>query len=464
MTARRMLLRACMWVGVMIACSSAEAAPAAGGIEPNAGNWRTWVISSGKDYRVPPPPGPAETRAELRTLAELISHNDASTAATIAFWDAGAPSYRWIDLINARALAGHCRSRRMRIASTPMSRSRCTTRPSRRGNRSTTTGVRGPARWTTSCRPRLQVPNSPSYPSEHAAAAQAAATVLAYFFPQEAQTFQAMAEEAGWSRVLAGVQYPERLLRRARRSDRQVAEQVIAKAAGRRVGRSLERQRSHRALQLDRRRTRETSPPQNWKPLLLALAESVPSAGSAGVRLSPDVQAEARPSADFPRSVRHQLQGVLLAEPRRTEHLAVSLCGQVDVRRRPRPESAARGARLRAHRRGAVRRVHRQPGRQVHLLVHQATSSSIRRSFRCSRCRTSRATRRTTRRSPRHARRSSRICSPTRADFIRAVGKEAGDSRIWAGIHYQMDNVAGVNLGRSVAGVFIDWAKNDGSE
>ena len=31
-------------------------ARADGSIEPNAGKWRTWVISSGKDYRVPPPP------------------------------------------------------------------------------------------------------------------------------------------------------------------------------------------------------------------------------------------------------------------------------------------------------------------------------------------------------------------------------------------------------------------------
>ena len=54
----------------------------------------------------------------------------------------------------------------------------------------------------------LPVPNSPSYPSEHAAAAQAAASVLAYFLPGEAQSFQSMAEQAGWSRVLAGLQYP----------------------------------------------------------------------------------------------------------------------------------------------------------------------------------------------------------------------------------------------------------------
>jgi membrane-associated phospholipid phosphatase len=75
----------------------------------------------------------------------------------------------------------------------------------------------------------LPTPNSPSYPSEHAATAQAAAAVLAYFLPGEAQSFQILAEQAGWSRVLAGLQYP---------SDhyaglaigQAVAQQVIAKS------------------------------------------------------------------------------------------------------------------------------------------------------------------------------------------------------------------------------------------
>lgn len=52
---------------------------------------------------------------------------------------------------------------------------------------------------------------------------------------------------------------------------------------------------------------------------------------------------------------------------------------------------------------------------------------------------------------------------PDRADHIRAPGKEAGDSRIWAGIHFEMDNRAGVALGRNVARKFLDWAENDGS-
>jgi hypothetical protein len=53
---------------------------------------------------------------------------------------------------------------------------------------------------------------------------------------------------------------------------------------------------------------------------------------------------------------------------------------------------------------------------------------------------------------------------PSRADFVRAYGKEAGDSRIWAGIHYEIDNQSGVQLGKSVARKFIEWAESDGSQ
>jgi hypothetical protein len=52
---------------------------------------------------------------------------------------------------------------------------------------------------------------------------------------------------------------------------------------------------------------------------------------------------------------------------------------------------------------------------------------------------------------------------PGRAASIRALAKEAGDSRIWAGIHFEMDNRAGVTLGRNVAQRFIEWADRDGS-
>ena len=53
---------------------------------------------------------------------------------------------------------------------------------------------------------------------------------------------------------------------------------------------------------------------------------------------------------------------------------------------------------------------------------------------------------------------------PQRAEFVRGVGKEAGDSRIWAGIHYSIDNVSGVALGKAVVQKFIAWANSDGSQ
>jgi hypothetical protein len=53
---------------------------------------------------------------------------------------------------------------------------------------------------------------------------------------------------------------------------------------------------------------------------------------------------------------------------------------------------------------------------------------------------------------------------PWDADYIRTWGADAGNSRIWAGIHYQFDNVAGNQLGKNIADKCIAWASQDGSQ
>lgn len=53
-----------------------------------------------------------------------------------------------------------------------------------------------------------QPPFLSSFPSEHAAVAAAAAAVLGYLFPSEQGYFDSLAEEAGMSRVSAGISFP----------------------------------------------------------------------------------------------------------------------------------------------------------------------------------------------------------------------------------------------------------------
>ena len=84
-TASRILLTVALVV-------SAHAQDTASQIEPGAGSWKTWVISSGKDFRVPPPPDAGSTKAELEWLRGTIAEQDSRIAAQVKFWDAGPPT------------------------------------------------------------------------------------------------------------------------------------------------------------------------------------------------------------------------------------------------------------------------------------------------------------------------------------------------------------------------------------
>src|SRR5213593_65798 len=80
------------------------------------------------------------------------------------------------------------------------------TLPSPPGTPSTLSTESGQANLTPGIKPRVDVPRSPSYPSDYAATAFAAADVLAYLNPSEAASFRALAEEAARSRLYAGVE------------------------------------------------------------------------------------------------------------------------------------------------------------------------------------------------------------------------------------------------------------------
>ena len=428
-------------------------------VEPNAGKWRTWVISSGKDSRVPPPPGAAETRHELKALAELIGQNDAQIQQQIAFWDAGSPAYRWLDLINARLLAGVSTTsyphRVYTYVALAMYDATIATWESKYYyNRAR------PSDLHHKLQTAVDVPESPSYPSEHAAAAQAAATVLAYFLPNEAQSFQTMAEQAGWSRVLAGVQYPSDYTA-GLALGRAVAEQVIAKAqadASDAVWTGSVPTGACNWVGVNPGNVTAA----NWKPLLLTSPSQFRPAPPPPCD-SAQVLSEAAAVRTFPRTFVTTYKAFYWQSPEglQTWPYRYSDKWTFEAKLDRNPPRATRAYALIA----AVlfdAFIASQDGKFTYWYIrpHQLDPGIVplfpvpnfpsypsnHSTFSAAR---------------------SEILAyvfPLQAEFIRAVGKEGGDSRIWAGIHFPMDNVAGAQLGRAVADVFIEWAKNDGSQ
>jgi membrane-associated phospholipid phosphatase len=194
-------------LALLVAGQLSTHAQEAGLIEPQAGTWKTWVIASGTQFRVPPPPDRTATEKELSELAEGASSRDQTALDRIAYWDTGAPSYRWSEIaiaehlkngsswqVSARDLAlMHIAIYDAMVAAWESKYAYNRPRPSA-VKADLTTVVANPA--------------YPSYPAAHAVAAGAASEVLAYLYPDRAGFFREKAEEAAHSRVVAGVNYP----------------------------------------------------------------------------------------------------------------------------------------------------------------------------------------------------------------------------------------------------------------
>jgi membrane-associated phospholipid phosphatase len=56
-------------------------------------------------------------------------------------------------------------------------------------------------------RPFLRTPRFPAYPSGHSSVSGAAAEVLSAYFPDQSATFEQMAKEASYSRIVAGIHW-----------------------------------------------------------------------------------------------------------------------------------------------------------------------------------------------------------------------------------------------------------------
>jgi membrane-associated phospholipid phosphatase len=204
--------------------------PQAPQIEPQAGKWKTWVLSSGSQFRLTSPPDGLAQEIEIKNLITRAGRRAAAALAAISFWDAGPPGYRWNEIAlnqvskNNLTPNGPRIARIMALLNVAIYDATIAAWDSKYVyNR------KRPSEVNSQVAPTLPVPNSPSYPSEHAAAAGAAAAVLGYLFPSDAQTFADQAQECGESRLNAGLQFPSDVAA-GLELGRKVAELVIARA------------------------------------------------------------------------------------------------------------------------------------------------------------------------------------------------------------------------------------------
>jgi len=185
-----------------LALANGSAQPA-----PDPTTWPTWVISDVASYRVPPPPSASATRDEANNLKIIANLRDDAAVESVRFWDAGAPPYRWIQIaqqeVAAHNLGGPAATRAMSLVAVAMNDATLAAWDSKYVHQRLR-----PSQFDPTIAPMIDTPHSPSYPSEHAVVASAAAAVLGYLFPDRKSAIDAMASNAGFSRLYAGTEFP----------------------------------------------------------------------------------------------------------------------------------------------------------------------------------------------------------------------------------------------------------------
>ncbi|MBA2598964.1 MAG: phosphatase PAP2 family protein [Chloroflexia bacterium] len=222
---RRALLGSALAASASLAFPTAalHAAASQSQSEVTPGLWRTWLLTSGDEVRPAKPAAP--TPEELSELVELQGQRTASTLATIAPWDDPTAVLPWtnltLDLIRVHTPNPVRAARALALLHVALYDTLVATADAR-------STYPHPAPMSDNAVVPLgsSVSGMSSFPSDHAAVAAAASTVLTYLFPKEsAATFAALADQAATSQLLAA---------RAFRSDIE-AGQAIGRAVGERA-------------------------------------------------------------------------------------------------------------------------------------------------------------------------------------------------------------------------------------
>ncbi|HEX8678008.1 MAG TPA: phosphatase PAP2 family protein [Segetibacter sp.] len=191
-----------------------------------AANWKTWLLDDRQQITIVAPPSTTQSKAELQLIKKGLNKINERKIAEIKYWDAGAPAYRWNQI--ATVLFSQKPEAWIRMPASWMNiaiydatilawKEKIKYKRKR------------PRDLDPSLKTVIHAPSTYSYPCEHSVTAAAAANMLAYFFPQKADSILQLAKVAAQSRIAAGVQFPSDV-EAGWKLGEQVARQIIEKA------------------------------------------------------------------------------------------------------------------------------------------------------------------------------------------------------------------------------------------
>ncbi|HVK97551.1 MAG TPA: phosphatase PAP2 family protein [Flavisolibacter sp.] len=171
-------------------------------VEPGASKWKTWFISSGKNYRLPAPPS---YKSEIAEVIKAQKKLDADDIQQILYWNAGAPGYRWHELmaklwVYDTTYNGSLANLLLGTAIYDATIAAWDTKYAYNRPR--------PFAADKSIKAYVPDPRSPSYPCEHSVAAGVAVTIFSKFYPALADSVHYLAQQAMASRIAAGAAFP----------------------------------------------------------------------------------------------------------------------------------------------------------------------------------------------------------------------------------------------------------------
>jgi membrane-associated phospholipid phosphatase len=170
-----------------------------------AANWKTKLLDNSQLIKIDAPPAITQAKAELQLIKKTMGRLDKNKMTEIKYWDAGAPAYRWNQI--ATKLIDQKPEVLLRIPTAWMNLAIYDATIIAWKEKVKYKRKR-PDAFDPSLKPAINAPLTFSYPCEHSVTAAAAAHVLAYFFPEKADSILKLAQAASQSRIDAGVQFP----------------------------------------------------------------------------------------------------------------------------------------------------------------------------------------------------------------------------------------------------------------